>query len=112
MPEEIHHDIWIVYQAFLNGGIKYLNEVLTHYRQHSHSTSQTLPEKNSVRIKHSRYIEYKKKLRWIELMQQYERQELRLFYQKLLKLYAAKEHRAYVFPLVVFMLKYRKEFFM
>ncbi len=111
MPDEIHHDIWIAFQAFLNGGIKYLDEVLTHYRQHSHSTSQTLPGQNSVRIKDSRYAAYKKKLRWIELMQEHEREELQPFYKKLRTLYAAKENENYVWPLVSFMLKYRKEIF-
>jgi glycosyltransferase involved in cell wall biosynthesis len=112
MPEQVHHDIWIAFLAFQNGGIKYLDEVLTHYRQHSHSTSQTLPEKNSARIKNSRFVEYKKKLHWIELMQQHERPAFQSFYRQLVKLYAAKEHKAYVFPLVSFMLKYRKEIFM
>jgi glycosyltransferase involved in cell wall biosynthesis len=108
----VHHDIWIAFLAFQNGGIKYLDEVLTHYRQHSHSTSQTLPGKKSVRIKNSRFTEYKKKLYWIGLMQQHERPAFQSFYRQLLKLYAAKEHKAYVFPLVSFMLKYRKEIFM
>ena len=112
MPAEVHHDIWIVYQAFLNGGIKYIDEVLTYYRQHSDSASQTLPEKNSRRIKDDRYTAYKKKLRWIELMQQHERLEFQPFYQDLYKLYAAKEKKSYVFPLVRFMLKHRKEIFM
>jgi glycosyltransferase involved in cell wall biosynthesis len=112
MPPEIHHDIWIVYQAFLHGGIKYLDEVLTYYRQHSDSTSQTLPDKTRVDPGRSRYNEYKKKLRWIELMQQHERPALQPFYQKLVQLYRAKEQQAYVFPLVTFMLRYRKEIFM
>jgi len=51
MPDEIHHDIWIAFQAFLHGGIKYLDEVLTHYRQHTYSTSKTLPQKQPARKK-------------------------------------------------------------
>lgn len=112
IPGEIHHDIWIVFKAFLNGGIKYLDEVLTYYRQHSDSASQTLPGKDSGRKIEDRYTAYKKKLRWIELMQQLERPDLQPFYQELLKLYAAKEKEQYVFPLVNFMLKFRKEIFM
>jgi glycosyltransferase involved in cell wall biosynthesis len=111
MPAEVHHDIWIAFLAFQNGGIKYLDEVLTHYRQHRQSTSQTLPEKNSTRKKNSRFDEYKKKLRWIEIMQQHERPALQPFYQQLLKLYTDKQ-KGYVWPLVFFMLKYRKEIFM
>jgi glycosyltransferase involved in cell wall biosynthesis len=112
MPDEIHHDIWIAYQALLNGGIKYSNEVLTWYRQHDSSSSRTLPPHNTERIKGSRYANYKKKLRWIELMQQNERPEFQPFYQRLVKLYMLKGKKYYVFPLVRFMLTYRKTFFM
>ena len=111
MPDEIHHDIWIAFQAFLNGGIKYLDEVLTHYRQHTHSTSKTLPQKQPARKKKERYEEYKKKLHWIKLMQQYERPQFQSFYQKLVKLYSQKA-KGYVLPLVFFMLKYREQLFM
>ncbi|MEO7922702.1 MAG: glycosyltransferase family 2 protein [Chitinophagaceae bacterium] len=111
MPAEIHHDTWIVYQAFQNGGIVYFDEVLTRYRQHPHSTSQTLPGNEARRIKDDRYTAYKKKLRWIELMQQHEREEFQPFYRELLQLYSAKHKGNYVFPLVGFMLKYRREIF-
>jgi glycosyltransferase involved in cell wall biosynthesis len=111
MPPEVHHDIWIVFQAFLHGGIKYFDEVLTYYRQHHDSTSQTLPDKSRVNPGRTRYKEYKKKLHWIELMQQHERPALQPFYQELVKLYRAKEQKGYVFPLVSFMLRYRKEIF-
>lgn len=112
MPEQVHHDIWITYQAFLSGGIKYLDEVLTRYRQHKDSLSQTLPDRDKTRIKDSRYLAYKKKLDWIKLMQQHERPAYQPFYQQLVSLFAEKEKRAYVFPLVRFMCKYRKYFFM
>jgi len=111
MPGGVHHDTWIVYQAFLNGGIFYLDEVLTHYRQHPHSTSQTLPGKDSLRVKDSRYTAYKNKLHWIRLMQEQEREVYQPFYCQLVKLYAAKEKGNYVFPLLRFMLKWRREIF-
>lgn len=110
MPSGVHHDIWIVFQAFLHGGILYLDEVLTYYRQHRESTSQTLPDKERTKPVNTRYDEYKKKLHWIELMQQHEREEWQPFYRELVRLYRAKE-RGYVFPLVGFMLRYRKEIF-
>lgn len=110
MPAEIHHDIWIVFQAFMNGGIKYHDEVLTYYRQHSESTSQTLPEKNSSRKRDSHYEAYLKKLRWIELMRDHERAEYKPFYNELYRLYSQKKF-SYVFPLVSFMLKHRDALF-
>ncbi len=112
MPEDVHHDIWITYQAFLNGGIKYLDEVLTHYRQHRASTSQTLPRRDKISTRQSRYENFKKKLAWIKLMQEHERPGYQPWYRKFVKLYAAKETRSYVFPLAVFMLRYRSKIFM
>ncbi len=109
---EIQYDIWLAFQAFLNGGIKYSDKVLTHYRQHTASASKSLPQKQPTRKRTERYHDYKKKLEWIELMQQNERPAFQPFYQELLKLYSQKEHRRYVFPLVRFMLQYRKEIFM
>jgi glycosyltransferase involved in cell wall biosynthesis len=112
MNEEIHHDIWLTFQAFLHGGIKYHGEILTHYRQHSSSSSITLPQKLPSRNIDQRYADYKRRLRWIEIVQQHERPEFQPFYQQLLFLYQKNEHQQYVFPLVGFMLKYRKEMFM
>ncbi len=111
MPAGVHHDIWIVYQAFQHGGIHYLDEVLTHYRQHPHSTSQTLPGKDHAHLKEDRFLSYKKKLHWIRLMQEHERETFQPFYKQLLELYAAKEKGRYVFPLFRFMLKYRSAIF-
>ena len=45
-------------------------------------------------------------------MQQHERLEFQPFDQDLYKLYAAKEKKSYMLPLVSFMLKHRKEIFM
>lgn len=112
MNEEIHHDIWLVFQAFLHGGIKYHGEVLTHYRQHSNSSSITLPQKLPSRNSDQRYTDYKRRLRWITILQQHERPEFQPFYKKLLSLYTKNEQQEYVFPLVFFMLKYRRAMFM
>jgi glycosyltransferase involved in cell wall biosynthesis len=111
MPEEVNHDIWITYMAFQHGGIKYVDEVFTHYRRNSFSVSQTLPGQKPLLKKDSLYEVFKKKLQWIELMGQYERKEYQPFYQELRKLYALKEKGKYVFPLFRFMLKHQKEIF-
>ena len=112
MPEDIHHDIWITFKAFQHGGIKYVDEVLTHYRQHTASTSQTLPKRDTPSTKQRRHTAFKKKLRWIRLMEEHERPEYQPFYSELARLYAQKEHRKYVLALSLFMLKYRKKIFM
>ena len=111
-PPGIHYDIWIAFRAFTNGGIKYLDEVLTHYRRHEQSTSQTLPEEKKEIHKRSKKEEYQEKLAWIGLMQQFDRREgYGDFYDRLLKLYTLKGSKGYVFPLISFMLKNRKALF-
>lgn len=111
-PPGIHYDIWVTFQAFLHGGIFYHDEVLTLYRRHPASNSQTLPEKNSLRPKKTRLEAYREKLAWIELMQFYERPIYQAFYKRLLHLYRKKGSGSYVFSLIPFMLRNRKAFFM
>jgi len=111
IPDEIHHDIWLAFKALTLGGILYLDEVLTKYRQHMASTSKTLPQKQPARKEAQRYIDYEKKRHWITLMEQHERPEFKPFYQQLLKLYSQKGEGQYVWPLVFFMLRYRNELF-
>ena len=111
IPDEIHHDIWLAFKALTLGGILYLDEVLTQYRQHMHSTSKTLPQKQPVRKRAQRYKDYEKQLRWITLMLQHERPAYKPFYQQLVTLYSEKGKGHYVWSLVLFMLRYRNELF-
>jgi len=111
MPPEVHHDDWLAFKALTFGGIVYLDEVLTRYRQHISSTSKALPHKLPPRTGFERYEDYKKKLRWIQLMLEHERIGLKPFYRKLADLYSQKEKRHYVWRLVIFMLYYRKKIF-
>lgn len=111
MPDVVNHDIWITYMAFQQGGIKYIDEVLTHYRRNIFSVSQALPGQKPLGRKDSLYAVFKNKLQWIELMEKYERKEYKPFYQQLLKLYAVKDRKYYVFSLFWFMLKHQKKIF-
>ena len=111
MPDAVNHDIWITYMAFQYGGIKYVDEVFTHYRRNIFSVSQTLPGQKPLLQKDTLYEAFKKKLQWIELMGQYERKEYQPFYRELHRLYAMKEKKYYVFSLFRFMLKHQQEIF-
>ncbi len=111
MPPDVHYDIWIAFRAFQYGGIAYHNEVLTRYRQHTRSTSQTLPEKNSQRKRKTRYEQYREKLSWLNRMKEAERPEYSVFYNRLAELYAKKDKGSYVFGLLPFMLRHRKALF-
>ena len=109
VPAAVNHDIWIAYQAFMSGGIKYLDEALTKYRQYDLNNSRrSLLKEDS---KEKRWLAYKQKMRWVTLMKQNGRPEFQVFYERLSDLYTEKEKRAYVFPLVPFMLKHRKAIF-
>lgn len=111
MPPSVHHDIWIAFLAFQHGGIHYVDEVLTHYRQHSGSYTDTLPQKQSTRKISRRYQDYLKQLDWIGIMTDHETPARKGFYKELLALYQQKGKGKYVFPLVRFMLRYREELF-
>jgi glycosyltransferase involved in cell wall biosynthesis len=44
--DAVHHDWWLAFTAAENGGIKYVNEVLVHYRQHTQSETDFFRLKN------------------------------------------------------------------
>jgi glycosyltransferase involved in cell wall biosynthesis len=45
-PNAAHHDWWLAFIAVENGGIKYVDEVLVHYRQHTESETDFFRLKN------------------------------------------------------------------
>ena len=112
MPPGIHHDVWLAFRAITVGGIVYLDEVLTYYRQHHSSSSKTLPQKTEARKYSKRWEDYIKQVEWIDLMYANERPEYRPFYQQLLNVYRTKEKGKFSWPLFSFMMKYRKKLFM
>ena len=110
-PPGIHHDVWLAFIAFKKGGIKYHDEVLTLYRQHSGSNSKTLPQKMPSRKKLHKFNDFTLQLNWINLMREKERPEYKEFYDKLYELYSRKARGSYVFPLFSFLIKNRKILF-
>ncbi len=63
-PEARLHDWWLAFRACDNGGVKYLDEVLVHYRQHQNSVTDFLMLKNDE-IDIAK--EEKEELEWLEL---------------------------------------------
>lgn len=110
MPENIHHDVWLAFKALTSGGIVFLDEVLTLYRQHESSTSKTLPQKTEARKLSKRWQDYQKQLYWMQLMYDNERQQYKHFYKELIELYRKKEN-GFSFALFSFLMKYRRELF-
>lgn len=41
-PDARHHDWWLAFRATDNGGVKFLDEILVHYRQHQNSETDFL----------------------------------------------------------------------
>jgi len=111
-PANVHHDVWLAFKAITHGGIIYLDEVLTKYRQHPGSSSITLPVEWHKRKDTERYRDFKKQLDWMQLMHDHERDECKPFYSRLIQLYSRKEKGKYVWPLVFFMMRHRKKLFM
>jgi len=111
IPSTVHHDIWITFQAFQCGGIKYFDEVLTHYRQYDSSASRAFGKYKAVTKAEKRYRAYKQKLEWINIMKEHERAEYQPFYERFENLFGEREKKTYSWPLVFFMLRHRKEFF-
>jgi glycosyltransferase involved in cell wall biosynthesis len=112
LPANVHHDVWLAFKAITHGGIVYLNEVLTKYRQHPGSSSITLPDERHKRKDAERYRDYKKQLGWMQLMHDHERDAYKPFYSRLIHLYSKKEKGKYVWPLVFFMMRHRRKLFM
>ena len=112
LPPNVHHDVWLAFNALTHGGIAYLDEVLTNYRQHPGSSSITLPAEWYKRKDAEKYRDFKKQLDWMQLMHDHERNEYKPFYSRLIQLYSRKEKSKYVWPLVFFMMQHRKKLFM
>ena len=112
MPLNIHHDVWLAFKAFTLGGIVYLDEVLTLYRQHQSSSIKTLPQKAEARKASKRWKDYLKQLDWIWLMYENERPAYQPFYKEFLELYRSKEKGKFSGELFWFMMKHRKALFM
>jgi glycosyltransferase involved in cell wall biosynthesis len=111
IPENIPHDIWMAFKAATLTGIKYLDEPLTLYRQHSQTVTKTITEKAGTRTLSRRFIDYEEKLNWIQVMQTNERQVYQPFYKRLAELYALKQEGKFVWPLFLFLLKHRAAIF-
>ena len=112
IPKEIQHDHWLAFAGIIHGGIKYHDEILTHYRRHAATATEVLPQKTKARKKTERWKSFQKQLHWIKLMQEFERPAYKNFYTELFNLYGKKANGNYVWPLFWFMLKHREVLFM
>lgn len=104
IPADIPHDIWIAFKAATLTGIKYLDEPLTLYRQHSQTVTTTIAQKAVTRPQKKRYKDFEEKLYWIGLLRDNERDQ-NSFFEELYHLFALKANGSFVWPLFFFMLR-------
>lgn len=115
IPEKTPHDIWLAFKACTLGGIKYVDEVLTKYRQHTKTVTKTTYKKQynqKSRTSEKLYDDYVGKLYWIKLLRDNERSEQKEFYKNLVDLYKRKEEGKFVWSLFFYLFKYRKFLFL
>jgi glycosyltransferase involved in cell wall biosynthesis len=114
IPTIAPHDIWMAFKATDCGGIQYINEVLTYYRQHTstvtHQTFKSESNKRSRTLK-KRYEEYLKNIEWFTILQKNVQPKEQAFYNNFIKLYNHKE-QGFAWQLFFFMIKHRKDFFL
>ena len=112
IPEAVPHDIWFAFKAATISGIRYCDEVLTHYRQHSHSyTTTLLPRHVQTRTISKRYQDYLKQLHWLSIMKEHAPAPEQDFYQTFYQLFRKKEEGKYCFSLLLFALSHQKDLY-
>lgn len=114
IPINVPHDIWMAFMATNKGGIRYVNEVLTYYRQHSntvsHQTFKSEPSKKSRTMK-KRFEEYLQMVRWVSILKDHVDPKEQTFYNTFLNLYLQKEN-GFAWRLFFFMVQNRKDLFL
>jgi glycosyltransferase involved in cell wall biosynthesis len=111
IPENIPHDIWLAYIATVNGGIGYIDKVLTAYRQHSKTHTITLAVPATTRTRNKRYQDFERQLNWIEVMKNHAQENEKRFYEDLYQLYKEKQNGKFSWNLFAFLLKHHRQLF-
>lgn len=111
IPQGVPHDIWIGFRAAMATGIRYLDLPLTLYRQHAQSVTKTIAAPAAARTSARRYADFEGLLYWIGIMGAYERPGEKAFYDRLYRLYAARAGGRFQWPLLFFLLRYRRDLF-
>ncbi|MEP6616827.1 MAG: glycosyltransferase family 2 protein [Ginsengibacter sp.] len=88
VPKGAKHDIWFAFTAACMGKIKYLNKVLTFYRQHSSSETITISVPATKRNKKTKYGDYIEKLSWIKCQRDFSANNEKEFFNRLFQLYS------------------------
>jgi glycosyltransferase involved in cell wall biosynthesis len=112
IPEGYYHDWWFAIVASNMNGVVYLDEVLTHYRQHSKTVTKTIVTKKSGSRKYSkRFEDHLETLAWIKIIANHPLEKNKAFLNRFYELMKRKEKNSYVWSLFFFMVKHQATIF-
>ncbi|WP_207492111.1 glycosyltransferase family 2 protein [Aridibaculum aurantiacum] len=112
LPEGFYHDWWIAVHAANAGGIVYLHEVLSLYRQHPKTVTKTIGNKKvPSRNLQRRYADFVHEKKWFELLLQNPQEQHKEFLKKLHKLWLTKAKGYFSWPLFLFLWQHKHVLF-
>lgn len=112
VPADMPYDSWLAFTAASISKIKYVDAVLTGWRQHPGSFSTVMAERNKQRrsMQGRGMMEFREKLHRVELFCEHKYAKDRPFIIELHERYASIE-KGYSWPLFFFLLKHHKKLF-
>ena len=96
-PEARYHDWWLAFIAAQNGGVKYLDEVLVHYRQHEKSKTDILARKEET-VHRKEFTIFEEESDWYNSCAKIPGDQ-QAFFRKWAKLYDARKDQWFSFSL-------------
>lgn len=112
IPEGHFYDWWIAIQASNLNGIKYLDEKLTLYRQHTKNiTPSYIKKTNGSRTFNKRYDQFTKELEGLGLLKNNKLEKQKLFYTQFYNLHLLKKKGFFTWPLFWFLIKNKKDIY-
>lgn len=112
IPEGHFYDWWIAVQASNLNGIKYLNEKLTLYRQHTKNLTPSYIKKvTGSRTFSKRYNQFTKELEGLELLKNNKLEKQPSFYTQFYNLHLLKKKGRFTWPLFWFLISNKKDIY-
>jgi glycosyltransferase involved in cell wall biosynthesis len=111
IPADLPHDSWAGFTAAAIDKIKYVNQPLHLYRQHSGTSTQTIAQKHvsnaALKIK-----DYNFRKKWLQALASFPHSYAgKPLHQQLYFLYLQKENAGFSMPLFLFLIRHRKKIF-
>ena len=112
IPEGHFYDWWIAVQAANLNGIKYLDEKLTLYRQHTKNITPSYIKKvTGSRTFNKRYDQFLKELKGLELLKNNTLETQKLFYKHFYNLHLGKNKGRFAWGLFWFLIRNKMDIY-